>query len=421
MSAVFALAISAVRAASSACVAAPAASAPAACAAAAIIAAWSMASTAIAAKRARAMARAAPSVGFFEARSPDSIASATAVATDRKRSASTLRNSLVISALSAASRPRRSRAAAARAAAPSAACEASSIRCVRKRSVSSFPVAARSVIRTALRMGSASRSACDASTRRSCASSSFWRASSILGSASAADDVIASARRLPISASIWSARRVRSAMAASTGCSAAPAWSRIARSAAIAASKASLARSMPAMRALATSGPVRSPDASIDVMAAMRRSISRASAPFSCASRSSSIRSSISASRRIRVARSRASRRCASPAPAEDTSDARLRNCSAASAGDSMVCVSSRLPPSSSTVLPTASGDGAMRAESAAALAATCAILRAPASSGLGACRPSQAARTERASEAPAMVRTWCMAVGVGRGAGGAG
>ena len=306
-------------------------------------------------------------------------------------------------AASPASSITRLRAAPARALAPSCAFDASSMRPERNEPIESLPAVAFSATRTVLRYGSASRSACETATRRSWAWSSLARASSISGSAFEGALVAACARRPSISTSSDSASWDFSVTAASSGLSSPLASSARFSSSAIMPSKDAFAPCAPFTRAAASSSARRSPDASTERMAAMRSSIWRARPPWICEMRSRSMRSSISASRRMRVARTFASRRCASVAPAPATSLASVRSSLAASAGARSVCASSLAsPPSTGSVLATASGEKVMRLARARALALDFAIFFAPCSAAVGVWRPLQAGSAVMARRAVA-------------------
>jgi hypothetical protein len=215
--------------------------------------------------------------------------------------------------------------------------------------------------------------------------------------------VAACARRPWISTSRDSASCDFSPMAASSGLSSALASPARFCSSEIMPLNDALAPSALFTRAAARSPARRSPEASTERMAAIRASIWRASPPWTWEIRSRSIRSSISASRRMRVARDFASRRCASVAPAPATSLASVRSSLAASAGARSVCASSLAsPPSTGSVLATASGENAMRLARARALALDWAIFFAPCSAADGVWRPLQAGSAVTARSAVA-------------------
>ena len=267
---------------------------------------------------------------------------------------------------------------------------------------SSSPSAA-DPMRTALRYCSAPCSASLAARRRSCAALSFSRASSMIGSACSGSLIAAWPRSVCTSESRRSAPERFSVISASIGCSAPRASSSPLRTAETSSSYVEPACRKLFSCASSSTVAVSSPDAWIDRTRAMRSSMPATTMPLSCDTRSRSIRSSRSASRRMRAASDFASRRCGSVPPALATSVARVRSSSAASAGAMSVWVISRASPASLvTVLPTASGLHAMRPARARALAVALAILPAPVSAGLGTWMPLQDGRVAPSSRAEA-------------------
>ena len=287
--------------------------------------------------------------------------SSTLLSAGWKSSASTVVNSFIIAAASAPSSRVRFMAALARALAPCSALLDSSTSASRNLVVSvisALSFVAMSAMRTVLRYGSASRSSPLAAMRKVCAASSFSRASSIKGSAADGVLVAAFARSVWISISSASASFSFSSMDASSGLSAVRAEFAWSVSSETLPSNDALASLEAFVRAAASSGARVSPDASIERIAARRSAMPVASADFSCATRSRSMRSSIMASRRMRLASVLASLRCESLPAAAVTSEARVRSSLAASAGASSPCTSSLVsPPSTASVFETASGE----------------------------------------------------------------